>query len=76
MCLATKEKVLGVPLICFYHIFTWICAGLIAFDPNGDRLVTETCRQAVQEMRVMFNPARELEKNTNNFAIFVENLCN
>jgi len=44
-----KEKVLGVPLICFYHIFTWICAGLIAFDPNGDRLVTETCRQAVSQ---------------------------
>ena len=30
----------------FYHIFTWICAGLIAFNPNGDRLVTDTCRQA------------------------------
>jgi len=40
------EKVLGVPLTYFYHIFTWVCAGIIAFDPNGDRLVTDTCRQA------------------------------
>lgn len=40
------EKVLGVHLMCFYHIFTWVCAGLIAFDPNGSRLVTDTCREA------------------------------
>ena len=40
-----QEKVLGVPLTYFYHIFTWVCAGIIAFDPNGDRLVTDTCRQ-------------------------------
>ena len=40
-----EEKVLGVPLTCFYHIFIWVCAGVIAFDPNGDRLVTDTCRQ-------------------------------
>ncbi|CAJ1407656.1 unnamed protein product [Effrenium voratum] len=40
------EKVLGIPLMVYYHLFTWPCAAMIALDPDGSRLITSTCREA------------------------------